>query len=78
METAVTAAVAIQSMAIGDAENMKDGEGARIDIKQWDRPLSPETRGTGTVDLDDIDQEEESDWYILGLIPTSELSLIHI
>ena len=72
METAVTAAVAIQSMAIGDAENMKDGEGARIDIKQWDRPLSPETRGTGTVDLDDIDQEEESDWYILGLIPTSE------
>ena len=72
METAVTAAVAIQSMAIGDAENVKDGEGARIDIKQWDRPLSPETRGTGTVDLDDIDPEEESEWYILGLIPTSE------
>ena len=72
METAVTAAVAIQSMTIGDAENVKDGEGARIDIKQWDRPLSPETRGTGTVDLDDIDQEEESEWYILGLIPTSE------
>ena len=72
MDTAVTAAVAIQSMSIGDAENVKDGEGARIDIKQWDRPLSPETRGTGTVDLDDIDQDEESKWYILGLIPTSE------
>ena len=71
MDTAVTAAVAIQAMPISDAENIKDGEGARIDIKQWNIPLMPETRA-GTVDLDEIDSETESDWYVLGLIPTTE------
>ena len=35
MDTAVTAAVAIQAMSISDAENIKDGEGARIDVKEW-------------------------------------------
>ena len=71
MDTAVTAAVAIQAMPKGEADNIKDGEGARIDIKQWNVPLMPETRA-GTVDLDEIDQDTESDWYILGLIPTTE------
>jgi hypothetical protein len=71
MDTAVTAAVAIQAMSQADANNVKDGEGARIDIKQWNIPLMPETRA-GTVDLDEIDQESESAWYILGLIPTTE------
>ena len=71
MDTAVTAAVAIQAMPINDAENVKDGEGARIDVKEWVSPLMPETRA-GTVDLDEIDSESESDWYVLGLIPTSE------
>jgi hypothetical protein len=71
MDTAVTAAVAIQAMSQADANNVKDGEGARIDIKQWNIPLMPETRA-GTVDLDEIDQESESGWYVLGLIPTTE------
>ena len=71
MDTAVTAAVAIQAMSTSDAENIKDGEGARIDVKQWNIPLNPETRA-GTVDLDEIDSETESDWYVLGLIPTTE------
>ena len=71
MDNAVTAAVAIQSMSKADAGNVKDGEGARIDIKQWNIPLMPVTRA-GTVDLDEIDQDTESDWYILGLIPTTE------
>ncbi len=71
MDTAVTAAVAIQAMSEADANNVKDGEGARIDIKQWNIPLMPETRA-GTVDLDEIDQESESGWYVLGLIPTTE------
>ena len=71
MDNAVTAAVAIQAMPKADAGNVKDGEGARIDIKQWNVPLMPETRA-GTVDLDEIDQDTESDWYILGLIPTTE------
>jgi hypothetical protein len=71
MDTAVTAAVAIQAMSNSEAENVKDGEGARIDVKQWNIPLIPETRA-GTVDLDEVDSETESDWYVLGLIPTTE------
>ncbi len=71
MDNAVTAAVAIQAMSKADAGNVKDGEGARIDIKEWNIPLMPQTRA-GTVDLDEIDQDSESDWYILGLIPTTE------
>jgi len=71
MDNAVTAAVAIQSMSKADAGNVKDGEGARIDIKQWNVPLMPETRA-GTVDLDEIDDKTESGWYVLGLIPTTE------
>ena len=43
MDNAVTAAVAIQAMPKADAGNVKDGEGARIDIKQWNVPLMPET-----------------------------------
>ena len=34
MDTAVTAAVAIQAMSNSEAENVKDGEGARIDVKE--------------------------------------------
>ena len=71
MDIAVTAAVAIQAMSNSEAENVKDGEGARIDVKEWNIPLMPETRA-GTVDLDEIDSETESDWYVLGLIPTTE------
>ena len=71
IDTAVTAAVAIQAMSMSDANNVKDGEGARIDIKDWNLPLMPETRA-GTVDLDSIDSETDSDWYVLGLIPTTE------
>ena len=71
MDTAVTAAVAIQKMSKSDANNVNDGEGARIDVKNWFAPLMPET-SAGTVDLDEIDEDTETDWYILGLIPTSE------
>ena len=71
MDTAVTAAVAIQAMPIGEARSVKDGEGARIDIKEWNIPLMPETRA-GTVDLDEIDSDTDSQWYVLGLIPTTE------
>ena len=39
MDNAVTAAVAIQAMSKAEANNVKDGEGARIDIKQWNLSL---------------------------------------
>ena len=51
MDNAVTAAVAIQAMSEADANNVKDGEGARIDIKQWNVPLMPDTRAVSYTHL---------------------------
>lgn len=67
----VTASAAIQSMPFKQAAEMIEGEGARVDLKDWNDPLNPQT-GSGTVDLDEIDADEDSRWYILGLIPTTE------
>ncbi|MBT5391200.1 MAG: hypothetical protein HOL22_02520 [Euryarchaeota archaeon] len=67
----VATSVAIQNMPLDDANNIVDGDGPRIDIKKWDSPLNPET-GTGSVDLDELDRDSDTKWYILGLIPTSE------
>jgi hypothetical protein len=58
-------------MSFNQASEMLEGEGARVDLKEWNDPLNPQT-GAGTVDLDEIDADEESRWYILGLIPTTE------
>ena len=71
LELGVTTAVAIQSMSFDQAAAVVDGDGARIDVKQWSLPLQPET-GAGSVDLDEVDSESDTDWFILGLIPTSE------
>ena len=71
LELGVTTAVAVQSMSFDQAAAVVDGDGARIDVKQWSLPLQPET-GAGSVDLDEVDSEADTDWFILGLIPTSE------
>lgn len=71
LDFGVTTSVAIESMSFQMAKEVVDGEGSRIDVKNWDMPLSPET-GSGSVDLDEIDQDSDSRWYILGLIPTTE------
>ena len=71
LDYAVTASVAIQSMTFSDAEKVVEGDGARVDLKDWNVPLSPETRA-GTADLDEIDMDSEDKWYVLGLIPTTE------
>lgn len=68
---AVTASVAIQSMSFSQASQTIEGEGARVDLKDWNDPLNPQT-GAGTVDLDEINSDEDTRWYILGLIPTTE------
>lgn len=67
----VTTSVAINSMPFKQAAETIEGEGARVDLKDWNDPLNPQT-GAGSVDLDEIDADEDSRWYILGLIPTSE------
>ena len=56
LELGVTTAVAIQSMSFDQAAAVVDGDGARIDVKQWSLPLQPET-GAGSVDLDEVDSE---------------------
>ena len=68
---ATTAAVAIEEMSFTDAKNVLSGAGERIEVKQWDVPVQPET-GQGTVDLDSVDPESDSKWFVLGLIPASE------
>ena len=71
LQQGVTTAVAIQSMSFDQAAAVVDGEGARIDVSQWSVPLQPET-GAGSVDLDKVDSETDSEWFVLGLIPTTE------
>lgn len=67
----ITTSVAIHSMPFKQAAAMIEGEGSRVDLKEWNDPLNPQT-GAGSVDLDEIDADEDSRWYILGLIPTTE------
>ena len=71
LELGVTTAVAIQSMSFDQAAAVVDGDGARIDVKQWSLPLRPET-GAGSIDLDEVDSEASTEWFVLGLIPTTE------
>ncbi len=71
LELGVTTAVAIQSMSFDQAASVVDGDGARIDVKQWSSPLQPET-GAGSVNLEKVDSESDTDWFVLGLIPTTE------
>ena len=68
---ATTAAVAIQQMSFTDAKNVLSGAGERIEVKEWDVPVQPKT-GQGTVDLDSVDGDSDSKWFVLGLIPASE------
>ncbi|MGB1766575.1 MAG: hypothetical protein ACPHJE_04255 [Poseidonia sp.] len=71
LDLGVTTAVAIQSMSFEQASSVVDGEGARIDVKQWALPLQPDT-GAGSVDIDEVDSDSDTDWFVLGLIPTTE------
>ena len=67
----VTTSVAIQSMSFSDAAAVVDGDGARIDLKDWSDPLYPKT-GSGSVNLERLDSEADTKWFVLGLIPTTE------
>ena len=58
-------------MSFEQAASVVDGEGARIDVKQWALPLQPDT-GAGSVDIDEVDSDSDTDWFVLGLIPTTE------
>lgn len=68
---ATSAAVAIHSMSFEDAKNVRSGEGERVEVKDWSDPVAPDT-GAGTADLDEIDRDSDSKWFVLGLVPASE------
>ena len=68
MELAAT--VAIQSMSFKEATSVVEGEGARIDLKEWNLPSTAIT--ICSVDIDEVNEETDSEWYVLGLIPTTE------
>ena len=71
LDFAVTASVAIEQMSLAFAESVVEGEGSRIDVQSWTQPLSPQT-GTGSVNLEKVNSDTDSKWYVLGLIPTTE------
>ena len=68
---ATSAAVAIHSMTFEDAKNVGSGEGERVEVRDWTNPVEPDT-GAGTADLDKIDRDSDSKWFVLGLVPASE------
>ncbi len=68
---ATSAAIAIHSMSFESAKNIRSGEGERVDIKDWNDPVAPNT-GMGTANLQKIDADSDSKWFVLGLIPASE------
>ena len=71
LDFGVTTAVAIQSMRFDEATAVTNGDGPRIDVKEWNMPLSPKT-GAGSVNLENPSKQEATKWFVLGLIPTSE------
>tara|TARA_B110000438_G_scaffold245425_1_gene246428 strand:+ start:1663 stop:3177 length:1515 start_codon:yes stop_codon:yes gene_type:complete len=71
LDLAVTTSVAIESMSMKEAMNVDGEQIPRVQLKNWNLPLYPET-GAGNIDLDEVDMDSSSKWFVLGLIPTSE------
>ena len=68
---ATAAAIALHSMSFADAKNLQSGQGERVEVKDWSDPVGPKT-GAGTANLEKIDSESDTKWFVLGLIPASE------
>jgi len=71
LDLAVTASVAIKSMSMNEAVSVDGEQIPRVQVKNWNLPLYPET-GAGNIDIDEIDSDSSSKWFVLGLIPTTE------
>ena len=71
LDYGVTTAVGIQKMTFAEAAAVVDGDGARIDVKEWNVPMMPST-GAGSINLEKVDADSDTDWFVLGLIPTTE------
>ena len=71
LDLTVTTSVAIKSMSMKEAAAVDGEQIPRVQVKDWTLPLYPET-GAGNIDLDEVDMDSDSEWFVLGLIPTSE------
>lgn len=71
LDLAVTVSVAIKSMSMNEAVGVDGEQIPRVQVKNWNLPLYPET-GAGNIDLDEVDMDSSSKWFVLGLIPTTE------
>ena len=71
LDLAVTVSVAIKSMSMSEAVSVDGEQIPRVQVKNWNLPLYPET-GAGNIDLDEVDMDSSSKWFVLGLIPTTE------
>jgi hypothetical protein len=67
IESAMGAAVIIDTMSWSDANSVKEGTAGRVPIQTWTIPLSPVPAGGSN----EIKTNEES-WEIIGIIPASE------
>jgi len=67
---ATVAAVAIQEMSFNQASEVAEGAGIRVQVKDWNPPLNPDTTG-GNGDLTSSDTLE-GEWFVIGIIPGSK------
>ena len=67
LESAMGAAVIIDTMSWSDAESVKEGTAGRVPIKDWTSPIAP-SAGGGSNEL----KTNAETWEIIGIIPASE------
>ena len=67
IESAMGAAVIIDTMSWSDAKSVKEGTAGRVPIQTWATPLSPVPAG-GSNEI----KNNEDNWEIIGIIPGSE------
>ena len=67
IDSAMGAAVIIDTMSWSDAESVKDGTAGRVPIKDWTSPVNPAASGGSKEITNNADT-----WEIIGIIPASE------
>ena len=67
IDSAMGAAVIIDTMTWSTAESVKEGTAGRVPIKEWSSPINPTPEG-GSNEID----TNADNWEVIGIIPSSE------
>ena len=67
IDSAMGAAVIIDTMTWSAAESVKEGTAGRVPIKEWSSPINPTPEG-GSNEID----TNADNWEVIGIIPSSE------